>query len=89
MLEMNDGVLRENETTHQTPLEKNNVFIPFMCLPFPVHTVPAKLVEDWKWNERMVCFVEKGQLLLFLKLSSDYETVLISRIKHILAYLIK
>ena len=68
-------------------LKRTTFFIPFMCLPFPVHTVPAKLVEDGKWNERMVCVVEKGQL--FLKLSNDYETVLISRIKHILAYLIK
>ena len=81
-------MLRENETTHQTPLEKNNVFIPFMCLPFPVHTVPEKLVEDGKWNERMVCVVEKGQLS-FLKLPSDYEAVLVSRIKHGTAYLIK
>ena len=65
ILEVNDGVLRENETTHQTPLEKNNVFIPFMCLPFPVHTVPAKLVEDGKWNERMVCVVERGSCCCF------------------------
>ena len=69
-------------------LKRTTVFIPFMCLPFSVHTVPEKLVEDGKWNGRMVCVVEKVQLLL-LKLSSDYETVLISRIKHILAYLIK